>query len=326
MSGSANSLRVVVAALLGNLLIALSKFVAAFITGSAATLAEAVHSVADTGNQILLLLGMRLSQRDPSEKHQFGRTIERYFWPFVVSLLLFSVGGAFAIYEGVHRLTHLHDPETAHGSNLWNYGVLGLSFVFEAYSCSVALAEFNKYRGKKAFFAALMETKDPTIPVVLMEDIAALVGLGLALLGVGFSDLTGWAGCDGVASLLIGVLLCVVAVFLGRKTHSLLVGESASVEDRARVRAIVEGVTHVRGVLQLLSVHRGPDDVLLAIKIDFDRSITMDTLEDTINTIEKELRQAMPHMRQIFIEPDSKYDGHADPRPDSSVLPPSSRL
>ncbi len=326
MSGSANSVRVVIAALLGNLLIALSKFVAAFVTGSAATLAEAVHSVADTGNQILLLLGMRLSRRDPSEKHQFGRTIERYFWPFIVSIMLFSVGGMFAAYEGVHKLRTLHEPETAHGSNLWNYGVLGLSFIFELYSCSVALAEFNKFRGTKRFFAALVETKDPTIPVVLMEDIAALVGLAVALCGVGLSDLTGWKGWDGVASLAIGVLLCFVAFFLGRKTHSLLIGESATVEDRLRIRVITEGVVGVRRVRQLLSVHRGPDDVLVAMKVDFDRALDIDHIEGLIDQIELELRKEMPHMRQIFIEPDSKYDGHADPRPDASVLPPASKL
>lgn len=326
MSGPANSLRVVIAALLGNLLIALSKFVAAFVTGSAATLAEAVHSVADTGNQVLLLLGMRLSEREASEKHPFGRTIERYFWPFVVSIMLFTVGGAFAIYEGVHKLQHLHEPVVSHGSNLWNYGVLGVSFLFEAYSCTVALSEFNKSRGQKGFFQALTDAKDPTIPVVLMEDIAALVGLGIALLGVGMSDLTGWQGCDGVASLLIGALLCFVAFFLGRETHSLLIGESATVEDRAKARALTESVKGVLGVRQMLTVHRGPEDVLVAMKVEFERTLTMDALEDAINAIEDTVREGLPHMRQIFIEPDSKYDGHADPRPDASVLPPPSKL
>ncbi len=326
MSAEANSTKVVIAALAGNLAIALSKFAAAFITGSAATLAEAVHSVADTGNQILLLLGMRLALKGATEQHPFGRTIERYFWPFVVSMMLFTVGGVFAVYEGVHKIASLGtvvDGASAHhASNLWNYGVLGTSFLFECYSFSVAWGEFKKYKGDRSLLRALIEAKDPTIPVVIMEDSAALFGLAIALLGVGLSDLTGWAGWDGIASLVIGVLLCVVAYFLARETHSLIVGESATIEDRRAIHRIALSVKGVRGVPQLLSMHRGPDDVLLALKLDFDRSLTVAELEATTDEVETAIRKELPHMRQIFIEADSKYDGHADARPDASVLPP----
>lgn len=327
MSAEANSTKVVIAALAGNLAIAASKFVAAFVTGSTATLAEAVHSVADTGNQILLLFGMRLAQKKPTEQHPFGRTIERYFWPFVVSIMLFTVGGVFAVYEGIHQLASLANvvdgASLHHGSSFWNYGVLGTSFFFEAYSFAVGWREFRKYKGERSFVVALVETKDPTIPVVLMEDSAALVGLTIALLGVGLSDATGWAGWDGLASLTIGVLLCFVAYFLASKTHSLIVGESASVEDRREVARIVLGVPGVHAVTQLLSMHRGPDDVLLALKLDFSRELSVSEVETATNAVERAIRQALPHMTQIFIEADSKYDAHADSRPDASVLPPT---
>lgn len=326
MSAEANSTKVVIAALAGNLAIAISKFVAAFLTGSAAMLAEAVHSVADTGNQVLLLFGMRLAEKKPTEQHPFGRTIERYFWPFVVSIMLFTVGGVFAVYEGIHKMaamtTIVDDLTVEHGSSLWNYGVLGASIVFELYSFSVAWREFSKFRGKRGIVTALVEAKDPTIPVVIMEDTAALLGLVIALVGVGLSDLTGWAGWDEIASLIIGVLLCFVAYFLARETHSLIVGESATVEDRRAVTRIALGVKGVRGITQLLSMHRGPDDVLLALKIDFDRALTVTELEAITDEVEIAVRKELPHMSQIFIEADSKYDGHIDARPDASVLPP----
>jgi cation diffusion facilitator family transporter len=330
MSAEANSTKVVLAALAGNLAIAISKFVAAFVTGSTATLAEAVHSVADTGNQVLLLFGMRLALQKPTEQHPFGRTIERYFWPFVVSIMLFTVGGVFAVYEGIHKIASMAtvvDDLTAseHGSSWWNYGVLGTSFLFESYSFSVAWREFRKYKGDRSLVAALVEAKDPTIPVVIMEDTAALLGLAIALVGVGLSDLTGWAGWDGIASLVIGLLLCFVAYFLARETHSLIVGESATVADRRAVARIALAVPGVRGVTQLLSMHRGPDDVLLALKLDFSRDLSVSELEKTTDAVEEAIRKELPHMAQIFIEADSKYDGHADARPDASVLPPSDK-
>jgi cation diffusion facilitator family transporter len=315
MSVPANNFKVVIAALAGNLLIAISKFIAAFISGSAGTLAEAVHSVADTGNQALLLLGMKLGERAPTEEHPFGRAAEKYFWPFIVAILLFSVGGAFATYEGVHTLLQVHAGTHEHGgSKLWSYIVLGASFLFESYSFSVAFGEFRKTKGDKSTLRTMVLAKDPTIPVVLMEDSAALIGLFIALVGLGLSDLTGWAGWDGVASLSIGLLLCGVAYFLARETHSLLVGESATPENRQRVKALALTVDGVVGVRQLLSMHRGPEEVLLAMKVHFTAGMPLEKIEETINNIERTIRAELPEMRYIFIEPDSTYDAPKDER------------
>lgn len=317
MSAKADSAKVVIAALLGNALIAISKFIAAFITGSAATLAEAVHSVADTTNQALLLLGLRLSKHAPTARHPFGRATEQYFWAFVVAIMLFSVGGVFAIYEGIHKLVEI---ETAvalatgeHPSSFWNYVVLGTSFVFESYSCTVAWIEFRKMKGKTGTYAALTEARDPTIPVVLMEDFAALLGLAVALLGVLLTDLTGWGGYDGIASVVIGVILCFVAVFLSRETHSLLLGESAPEEVRRRVEILSQAVLGVRRVKQVLSMHRGPEHVVLALKIEFDPALSLAEVEKAIDAIEEAIRKELPQMRHIFVEPDSQYSAEHDP-------------
>lgn len=216
-SGEGDSLRVVVAALAGNLLIAISKFAAAFVTGSMATLAEAVHSVADCANQVLLMVGLRRSERPPTILHPFGHAVESYFWPFMVSILIFLVGGAFAAYEGIHGLIDVfssHHVVEAPPSRFWSYAVLGSSFAFESYSFSVAFAEFRKMQGSRSLLKTLMHAKDPTIPVVLAEDTAALFGLAIALLSVGLADLTGWEGFEAIGSLLIGILLGAIAFFL----------------------------------------------------------------------------------------------------------------
>ncbi len=326
MSGDANSTKVVVAALAGNLAIAISKFVAAFFTGSAATLAEAVHSVADTGNQALLLFGMKRSVRPPTEHHPFGSTVERYFWPFIVSVMLFVVGGAFAIYEGVHKLAEVHTiarglaTEKPH-SNTWSYAVLGLSCLFEMYSFSVAFSEFKKLKGGGSTLRTMVDARDPTIPLVMLEDLAALAGLVIALIGIGLSDLTGWQGWDGVASVLIGVLLGGVAVFLARETHSLILGESALPEHRKQIAEIAAAVDGVRQVRQVLTVHRGPDEVILALKIDFDESLSVRKAEERIDLIETRIREQLPMMRYIFIEPDSTYSADHDPRTRAVVMP-----
>lgn len=311
-----DSTRVVIAALAGNLLIALSKFVAAFFSGSIATLAEAVHSVADTVNQILLMVGLRRAARRPTLLHPFGHAVESYFWPFLVSIMIFLLGGAFALWEGFQDLRELwagSDPEHGHGSRLWSYGVLGVSFAFESYSFSVAFREFEKMMAGRTLWETLMHAKDPTIPVVLMEDTAALVGLGIALVAVGLSDVTGWTGWDAIGSLLIGMVLGTVAYVLARRTHSLLIGESATPEDRARVRDIAETIPGIQGVTQLMSMHLGPKHVLLALKVDFDRKLDVEAIETAIDALEQAVREAMPHMRYIFVEPDHDYALDKDP-------------
>ncbi|HLK36487.1 MAG TPA: cation diffusion facilitator family transporter [Polyangiaceae bacterium] len=310
----ANSRKVVVAALAGNVAIAACKFAAAALSHSSATLAEAVHSLADTGNQALLLVGMRLAARPPTERFPFGRASERYFWPFVVALLLFSVGGAFAIFEGVDHLAH---PPPSGGSRLWSYLVLGVSLLFESGSFYVAFCEFRKLVGGGSLTATLLDARDPTIPLVLAEDATAMAGLVLALLAVGASGLTGQSFWDPLGSVVIGLLLSAVALMLARITHGLLIGEGASPEDQARALDLTSQVDGVDRVTQLLTLHLGPDDVLLAMKLAFRPSLSVEQVEDVTNRVEAKIREAMPRMRKIFIEADSHGDmrGTRFPRP-----------
>jgi cation diffusion facilitator family transporter len=312
-----DSVRVVIAALVGNLLIALSKFLAAFFSGSIATLAEAVHSVADSVNQLLLMVGIRRAARRPTLLHPFGHAVENYFWPFLVSIMIFVLGGAFALGEGIadlYELANWPDRQDAqHGSRLWSYGVLGVSFAFEVWSFSVAWSEFQKMRAGRSITATFLHSKDPTIPVVMLEDTAALLGLAIALFAVGASDLTGWPGWDAIGSLWIGIMLVVVAFLLARRTHSLLLGEAATPEDCARVHELAKEVVGVEKITQLLSMHLGPKHVLIALKVAFARNLSIDEIEHAIDQLEQRIRGELPHMRFIFVEPDSDYVLDKDP-------------
>jgi cation diffusion facilitator family transporter len=302
----ADGKKVVIAALAGNVAIMTCKFAAAYLSHSTATLAEAVHSLADTSNQALLLVGIRLAARPASEQFPFGRASERYFWPFVVALMLFSVGGAFGVFEGVW---HLSTPDREPASRVWSYAVLGVSLVFEGLSFRVALREFKVLAKGKPWRRAILETRDPTIPLVLAEDTTAIVGLSIALVAVALSGVTGQSFWDPVGSVLIGLLLCVVAMVLSRVTHGLLIGESATAEDQGRALALAEGTGGVARVTQLLTVHLGPDDVVLAMKVAFRPGMPVEEVEDTTNRIEARIRAELPHMRKIFIEADSRGDG-----------------
>lgn len=302
----ADSKKVVIAALAGNLAIAACKFGAAFLSGSTATLAEAVHSLADTGNQGLLLVGMRLAAKPPDAKFPFGRSGEKYFWPFVVALMLFSVGGAFAVYDGAIHIIH---PVRESGSRWWSYGVLGISLAFEAMSFKVAWGEFKVLAKGRHWLTAVREARDPTIPLVLAEDTTALVGLTIAFFAVLVSDLTGQHFWDPLGSVLIGLLLAGVAVALARLTHSLLIGASADPEDEGQALEITEGVDGVDRVTQLLTFHVGPDVAILSMKIAFRKGMLVEEVEDTINEIERRIRAQMTTMRKIFIEVDAHGDG-----------------
>lgn len=304
--GGADSRKVVIAALLGNLAIATCKFGAAFLSGSTATLAEAVHSVADTGNQGLLLIGIRLAARPSDERFPFGRSGEKYFWPFVVALMLFSVGGAFAIYDGIDHMRH---PVIEHGSRWWSYGVLGVSMVMEMMSFKVAWGEFKVLAKGKPLLQAMKEARDPTIPLVLAEDTTALVGLTIAFFAVLASDLANIAWLDPLGSVMIGLLLAAVATALARITHSLLIGTSADPEEEGQALAITESVEGVEKVTQLLTFHVGPDVVILSMKIGFAKGMVVEQIEDTINEIERRIRAEMTTMRKIFIEVDAHGDG-----------------
>ena len=323
MSGGADTKKVVISALAGNLAIAACKFVAAFLSGSPATLAEAVHSVADSGNQLLLLVGIHLAKKPPDERYPFGRATELYFWPFVVALILFSVGGAFGIYEGAQHFFHSSDAEPARTihftlaghaiafpSNWLNYAVLGASFFFESLSFRVAYREFKLLAKGRPLLEAILSARDPTIPLVLVEDLTALVGLGIALAAVVLHGLTGHDFWDSLGSVVIGLLLTVVAWVLAKITHRLLIGFSASEEDQAKALAISEATPGVVRVTQLLAIHLGPDVILLTIKVAFAPDMNAAGIEDVTNEIERRLRAALPKMKKIFIE----VDAHGDMR------------
>jgi cation diffusion facilitator family transporter len=322
-SGS-NAHKVVIAALLGNLGIAVAKFVAAWLSGSTAILAEGVHSLADTGNQGLLLVGMSLAKQSNPDRYPLGREKESYFWAFIVALLLFFVGGVFAVYEGVHKLLAL--GEEAHGSPLIPLSVLAVSLLMEGGSFLVASKEFNKSRGKRGFFESLFRGKDPTIPVVLLEDTAAVFGLCVAFAAIGISALTHSAIPDAVGSIIIGTLLCAVGVLLARYTRSLLLGEGVTPEVRARTLGLIESTPGVLKVTQFLSMHLGPEAVILALKVRFRPRMLLEELETVIDDIESRVRADVPEMKKIFVEPDSDYDlaKDADLQPHSDRTPPES--
>ena len=314
-----DSKKVVMAALAGNVAIAVCKLVAALLSHSTATLAEAAHSVADSGNQALLLVGMGLAAKPPDDRFPFGRAAERYFWPFVVALMLFSLGGAFAIVEGSHRLVAGNEGETASKyvhiasisfPSIWvSYAVLGLSFFFEAMSFRVAFREFQIIAKGKPIVNAVFEARDPTVPLVLAEDTTALIGLGIALAAVILTNVTGIWWWDPLGSVLIGLLLAGVSLVLARVTHALLIGASVLPAERKRIVEIVEAVDGIDRVTQLLAMHLGPDVVIVALKIAFMPEMKVSEIEDVTNLLEKKVRAEMPEMRKIFVEADSRGDG-----------------
>jgi cation diffusion facilitator family transporter len=311
MSGGTGSpRRVVIAALLSNLGIALAKLVAALITGSATMLAEAVHSLADTTNQGLLLLGLTLSGKSDPEKYPLGRSGESYFWAFIVSLMLFFGGGVFAVYEGVHKFGEQdHSPS----SPIVGLVVLLVSLGLEAGSFVVAIREFNKTRGSRKLSQALFNVKDPTIPVVLLEDTGAVLGLFIALIALAVSWVTGSALPDAIGSIFIGLLLCAIGILLARDTRSLLLGESATPEMRARVLELVRSTEGIEDVRQLLTMHLGPESVILALKVRFRSGMTVEEAERVTDELEERVRAELPQMTSIFVEPDSDYDAKLDP-------------
>lgn len=304
-----DSRKVVVAALVGNGAIAVSKLVAAYFSGSIAMLAEGAHSIADSANQALLLVGMGLSLRREPERFPFGRSKERYFWAFVVALVLFFLGGVFAIYEGIHKLGDPHPPR----SQLATLIVLLVSIGFEAASFTVALREFNKGRGSRGFWTALLHERDPTIPIVLLEDIGAMLGLVIAIVAVGLSWLLDSAMADAIGSIVIGTLLCSIGSVLVYRTHGLLIGEAATPEMRARALEIVRATEGVEAVTQLLTMHLGPDTIVLALKVRFPPRSTLEEIERITDDIEERVRRELPAMKKIFVEADSDYDATLDP-------------
>ena len=292
--------RAVIAALAANLGIAASKFIAFAVTGSSAMLSEAVHSVADSGNQMLLLFGGRTSRRSASSRHQFGYGRVRYVYGFVVSVVLFLVGGVFALYEGTSRLLH---PEHV-GDVRVSLIVLGVAVVLESLSFRTALIEANAARGRQGMIAYIRDSRQPEIPVILLEDAGALVGLLFALVGVSAAAVTGDARWDGVGAMAVGVLLVCIAAFLAVETSSMLVGESALPDDEQSIRAALEGSPLVDRVIHLRTLHVGPDELLVAAKIAVSSMASARDIALGIDDAERALRAAVPTATYVFLEPD----------------------
>ena len=295
--------RAIVAALAANLGIAITKFIAYLLTGSSSMLAEAVHSVADSGNQGLLLLGGRKAQKQATPQHPFGYGRERYFWAFVVSIVLFSVGGLFALYEAWHKFQH---PEPIEGTWWWvPIAVLVVSIGLESFSFRTAIRESNHVRGNRPWVQFVRSAKAPELPVVLLEDLAALIGLFFALFGVGLTLLTDNGIWDAVGTALIGILLVVVAVTLSVEMKSLLLGEAGSLEN---VRAIEDAIGSSDGVdriIHMRTLHVGPEELLVAAKVAVTTTDTADEIADAINRAELAARQAVPSLTLLmYIEPD----------------------
>jgi cation diffusion facilitator family transporter len=291
--------RAIVAAFLANLGIAISKFVAFVITGSASMLAESIHSVADTGNQGLLFLGGKRARKAPTIEHPFGFGTERYFWAFVVALVLFTLGSMFALYEGVQKLI---TPE-ALDSPIWAFGVLFIAIVLEGLSLRTARREATPSRGKRSWWSFIRATKSPELPVVLLEDTGAIAGLLFALVGISLAEITGNARWDALGSIAIGLLLGVIAVVLAIEMKSLLIGEAVSPHVEDQLRTAILGGPEVSRIIHLRTQHLGPDDVLLTAKLEFTCD-TIPALARAIDTVEARVRTSVPIARLIFFEPD----------------------
>ena len=296
-----SSKKVIYAALIGNLLVAATKFVAAAITGSSAMLSEAVHSLVDTGNEVLLLHGLRRAARPADQAHPFGHGREVYFWSFVVALSVFALGAGVSVYEGI---LHIRHPEPI-ARPVVNYVVLALALVFEGGSWRVAFKEFRSEKGGQSFLEAARRSKDPTTFMVLFEDSAAVLGLLIALAGTLAAQLLDRPALDGVASIAIGILLALVAAFLGRESKGLLIGEPAQSEVTDAICAIVSREPGIERANGLFTVHVGPRQVVAGISVDFRDDLTARQVEDIVATMESRVRQAHPEIVSLMIKPQS---------------------
>lgn len=293
---------VIYAALAGNAAIAVTKFIAAAYTGSSAMLSEAIHSVVDTGNQVLLLFGLARSHRPPDAQHPFGYGMEVYFWSFVVAILIFGLGAGISFYEG---LRHMADPEPV--SNYFvNYLVLGFAIVFEGGAWLMAYRAFNRIRGERSVFQAVRRSKDPAMFTVLFEDSAALLGLFIALAGLLASQHLGWHRADGAASIGIAIVLALAAAGLAFETRSLLIGEAASRSTRDAIRTMIAEEPAVDTLNELRTIHLGPENVLLNASIDYRDTTRLAEVEATVTRLEARIRETFPEIKHIFLEAQAK--------------------
>ncbi|MEM9984244.1 MAG: cation diffusion facilitator family transporter [Bacteroidota bacterium] len=304
------------AAMAANFAIAISKFIAAGISGSSAMLSEGIHSLVDTGNGALLLYGIRRSKKPADEAHPMGHGKELYFWALVVAVLIFAIGGGMSFYEGIE---HLKNP-TPMGDPTLSYIVLALAIVFEGAAMLFALKAFNKIRGKKSFWRAIVTSKDPSSFAVILEDAAALIGLVVALLGVYLGHTFQEPMFDGLASIIIGLLLTAIAIFMAAESKALLVGESADPEVRKSIRRIVEADASVISLNTLVTQHFGPEQVLVALDVEFKDELTADEIEQAVARIEGQIRAMHKIVRRIFIEAKAGI-GHSPFEPSGGAKP-----
>jgi cation diffusion facilitator family transporter len=306
--------KAVLAALLANVGIAITKFIAFFLTGASSMLAEGIHSVADSGNQLLLLFGGRRAAREATKEHPFGFGRERYVYSFLVAIVLFSVGGLFALYEAYHKAHEVHagEPNELLDGRWWWVAVVVLlgAIVMEGLSFRTATGEIKKIKGDAGWIAFVRRAKSPELPVILLEDFAALIGLVFALLGVGLSKLTGNGYFDVAGTAAIGLLLVTVAIVLGIETKSLLLGEAASLDAQRRLRERLEQTPGVERVIHMRTMHLGPEELLVGVKIGVAADAGAEGIARCIDAAERAMREAEPTARVIYIEPDLYVEGH----------------
>ena len=303
------STRVVIAAFFANLGIAIAKFIGFLFTRSSSMLAESIHSAADTGNQALLLLGGRLAKRDPDEEFQFGYARERYFWSFVVALVLFSLGSLFALYEGIEKIRHPHELE----SIAWAFAILSLGIVLESYAFVTAVRASIPIKGDRTWWEFIRTSRVAELTVVLLEDLGALIGLVLALTAIAIATITGDPIWDGIGTVSIGLLLGVIAIVLAIEMKGLLIGESARPGTYRSIREAMLGSPSVVDVIHLRTQHFGPEQLLVGAKVAFDPSLSFADLSNAINEVERRVREVVPIARPMYIEPDIVRD----PEPES---------
>ncbi|GAA4192216.1 cation diffusion facilitator family transporter [Microbacterium oryzae] len=309
--------KAILAAFAANLGIAIAKFIGWLISGSASMLAEGIHSVADSGNQLLLLLGGRRAKRAADREHPFGHGRERYVYAFVVAIILFSVGGVFSIYEGIEKLTHPHELEQA-----WlPIVILLVAICLEGFSLRTAMKESNAVRDRgQSWVSFVRRAKAPELPVVLLEDTAALLGLVFALLGVGLTVITGDAVFDAIGTLCIGVLLILVAIMLGIETKSLLVGEGATEADFDRIVRAIESGPEVEKLIHVKTLYLGPEELLVAGKIGLPKDVTVAEAAHDIDAVEARIREAVPAAKVIYLEPDVYRPPHEQGPPTETFI------
>ncbi len=299
--------KAILAAFFANLGISIAKFVAFLFTGASSLLAESIHSVADTSNQGLLLMGGRLAKRDATPEHPFGYGRERYFWSFVVALVLFSIGSLFAIYEGLDKIRHPHEIS----SPIWAFSVLSIGILLESWSMGTAIVESNKVRGKASWATFVKRSRTPELPVVLLEDLGALAGLVFATVALAIAEIFDAPVWDGIGTLSIGILLGLIAAVLAVEMRSLLLGEGATKAHLASIRAAIEGTEGVQQLIHVRTQHFGPEELLVGAKVAFDPAYDMEQLTEAINRVEAAVREVVPIARPMYIEPDIYRPTHS---------------